>query len=466
MATLPLVPGQIPPANLSDAYNTLANAINATAASIPPVGVPDTSRLVIFGDSIVAQQATAGFQTLGSFSSPPTTQSTGNISLGYITRALMSLNWPLDLYYNAGVSGDTTTQMLARIGRDVLGQNPGVVIMNGGTNDYFNGVNVNTSISNLTSMYQQMASQGIMVVDTTLTAQSSQSQAQAIQRATINEFKMDYAYKNPNIYCCDIAGIPLDVSTFANSYGQNIASYYQDGLHENAYGAGFFAAPLAKLLNTILPQRPRRSFWNTDGSTNGDVNICNPNPLMIQGSGGTTGTNVTGTVAQNWTIYRFGAGTISAVASIVPRSSQALNFPTVFGDGKPGYLQQIDISGAGAANELITMQPAGNPTPGGGTGPWVAECEIAATAYSGTFNDAYLYMNMVNPAGTAFCFANYRGFSGDYMNANTFYGVLRTPPFYTPSGLSTFTPSLNLRTSVGGVSSVWVGNFSVRKLQA
>jgi lysophospholipase L1-like esterase len=65
---------------------------------------------------------------------------------------------------NAGVSGDTTDAALARIDRDVLGENPKVVIVGLGGNDFLRGVPIATTEANLRTIIRRIQSAGAMVV--------------------------------------------------------------------------------------------------------------------------------------------------------------------------------------------------------------------------------------------------------------------------------------------------------------
>lgn len=65
---------------------------------------------------------------------------------------------------NAGVSGDTTESALARIDKDVLAQNPRIVIVGLGGNDFLRGVNIATTEANLRTIIRKIHDAGAMVV--------------------------------------------------------------------------------------------------------------------------------------------------------------------------------------------------------------------------------------------------------------------------------------------------------------
>ena len=56
---------------------------------------------------------------------------------------------------NTGIGGDTTAGLLSRFSADVVSQHPDVVILMGGTNDFWWGLPVNSVIANLFAMAYQ-----------------------------------------------------------------------------------------------------------------------------------------------------------------------------------------------------------------------------------------------------------------------------------------------------------------------
>lgn len=68
------------------------------------------------------------------------------------------------LLKNAGVPGNNTAQMLARLQADVLAHNPRVVTFLGGTNDITQGVTLATYQSNVTQIVDQLTTAGIAVI--------------------------------------------------------------------------------------------------------------------------------------------------------------------------------------------------------------------------------------------------------------------------------------------------------------
>ncbi|MDE1921496.1 MAG: arylesterase [Candidatus Omnitrophica bacterium] len=65
---------------------------------------------------------------------------------------------------NAGVSGNTTADALARLDRDVLSHNPKMVIITLGANDYFQGKPEKETLANMKEIIDRIKARGAMVV--------------------------------------------------------------------------------------------------------------------------------------------------------------------------------------------------------------------------------------------------------------------------------------------------------------
>lgn len=66
--------------------------------------------------------------------------------------------------YVAGVSGETTADMLRRFDRQVIKNRPDDVIILGGTNDLGWGLSIDPIVANLTRMYQTAQKAGIFPI--------------------------------------------------------------------------------------------------------------------------------------------------------------------------------------------------------------------------------------------------------------------------------------------------------------
>jgi len=96
--------------------------------------------LVCLGDSLTAGYgATTAFEEDKSKSYPAYLQKKANISV-----------------INAGVSGDTTAQALVRVDSDVLSEDPKIVIILLGANDFFQSIPISTTQNNLQNIINKI----------------------------------------------------------------------------------------------------------------------------------------------------------------------------------------------------------------------------------------------------------------------------------------------------------------------
>jgi acyl-CoA thioesterase-1 len=99
--------------------------------------------------------------------------------------ALLARHLPFPVI-NAGRSGDTTEDALKRIARDVLNQNPRLVIVELGSNDFLRGIDKEKTAENLEQIVKQIQDAGAMValveVRTELIGQQQLSELKRIAR--------------------------------------------------------------------------------------------------------------------------------------------------------------------------------------------------------------------------------------------------------------------------------------------
>jgi lysophospholipase L1-like esterase len=134
----------------------------------------------------------------------------------------------LTLVHNAGVPGDTTAMMLARMDRDVIAYHPDVVFVMGGTNDLGHDISMATTIQNLRAIIVKAKAAGIGVFMLRVPPISWLGQAAAIDALNAQIFQLAYSYKV----------VTIDVHTpLTNSAGAIQSRYTIDGIHFTALGA-------------------------------------------------------------------------------------------------------------------------------------------------------------------------------------------------------------------------------------
>jgi len=271
--------------------------------------------LALFGDSF-----TGNVGPLGTVKNPVPDNSTVR-SDGYWTWASIRLGGRIQAVANKGVGGNTTTQMLARLGADILAMNPlpGWVLYQGGTNDPPNGITTPTTIANDKACFDQLRAAGIGVVITAMPPHGTNKTQGAINRA-----RRDYALANPGCLWVDwftYTANPVDATWPVATLGTS-----DDGIHPNIAGASVMGKALYDVLSVAFPP-----LDIMDAGSNADAESLITNSGMT-GTTGALGTS-TGVLATGWT-GRYGA---NAVLSKVART-----------DGPLSEWQQVAMTSPGA----------------------------------------------------------------------------------------------------------------------
>lgn len=163
--------------------------------------------IIVFGDSLV--------EGLGS--------TAGNDFVSVISR---ELNVPV---INAGFSGDTTVTSLQRLDEDVLNQNPKIVVILLGGNDFLQRIRKETTLSNLRQMIQQIQARGAGVV------------LVGVRKIIYSSDYEDLARETGSVYVPNI----LD-----ETYGDK--SLMADQIHPNDAGYKIFAEKITPAIEKLL----------------------------------------------------------------------------------------------------------------------------------------------------------------------------------------------------------------------
>ena len=162
-------------------------------------------------------------------------------------------------YVNKGISGETTTQMLARFEKDIVALQPEVVVILGGTNDFSRGTGVDNAYNNIRDM-AQMAVNGIdglkAVVICSLTPCNSSCPASAgsstrgvLIKQLNNRLRTELVPSNPLYAYCDywsaLAEDPV------NGLTMDMAYRLYDDLHPGPDGYTVMESVLQPILQGI-----------------------------------------------------------------------------------------------------------------------------------------------------------------------------------------------------------------------
>lgn len=219
-ATLPFCASNTVDASITDVYSGTEGTVSAQAANLTwpttvwnltgdlPVllSVPARIPAIFVGDSITWQWA----RTSTSFAE-------ANLKIpfddSYMTRSGSNVVVPFhpdffagNGYIDKGISGQNTTQMLERFQKDVIDQNPQVVVIMGGTNDLAQGVSKDDIVGNIITMATMADGAGIKVVLCTVTPNNDYySRLDPHEKGThiiaLNEMLLEQANKMDFAWC-------------------------------------------------------------------------------------------------------------------------------------------------------------------------------------------------------------------------------------------------------------------------
>jgi lysophospholipase L1-like esterase len=266
-----------------------------------------------------------GGQGAGTYDTPTTSPLTR--ADGFFPWANISLGGRLTLSKNAGVGGNTSAQILARI-TDVTGlaAMPGYCILaDCASNDLIANTASATIITNLQAICDALQAKGITVVLCTVLPIAGTS-AHVQRQEEVNRW-IRGRDGLPGFIICDWAARWADPTTGGPKTG-----FATDGIHPTPLGAGAIGRVLAEALRSRIGGSIELASQNLD-----QLHI-NLNPMMV-GTSGTASTGTSGQVATDWIALR-GSGSGTMACSKVARNPI---------DGVGGEWQKIELAGGGGA---------------------------------------------------------------------------------------------------------------------
>lgn len=296
------------------------------AAVVGAAAQPMTAGL--FGDSYSARNSTAG-------------SNCRDLDWGYFSWAQALMGAPFQLIYNGGVSGNTTTQMLARQSDALSLYRPGWWFVQGCINDFIAGASVESVVANQKTLVQRFVLSGSRVVFLS-TAPNAQAAGYSLKVQQANQAMREWSMRTAGgvIYVDTYSALVNPTSTT----GAFASGMSDDNLHLSAKGARAAGQAIANALSGLLPMRNflPSSAAESYGVDNGSKQLLD-NPLMETGAGAPTGTGASGVLPTSW--LGSVSGTVSsAVYSLVPRA-----------DGI-GQNAKIVVSGAGSGASVNIRQ--------------------------------------------------------------------------------------------------------------
>ncbi|MBP5689744.1 MAG: hypothetical protein J6W74_02395 [Bacteroidales bacterium] len=156
-------------------------------------------------------------------------------------------------YVDKGISGQNTTQMLERFERDVVDQNPVVVVIMGGTNDLAQGVSKADIVANIASMAEMADGNGIKVVLCTVTPNNdsysrlNDPKTKGAHIITLNGMLQDYA-NSKGFAWCDYWSALVGSDGFA----MDEQYWLYDRLHPSPAGYDVMEAIIKPIIDGLL----------------------------------------------------------------------------------------------------------------------------------------------------------------------------------------------------------------------
>jgi lysophospholipase L1-like esterase len=244
---------------------------------------------------------------------------------GFTTWSQVLSGHRLEILNNAGIQGERTDQIRARIPNDVIAQTPGFCHVLAGTNDMLQDIPLATAKANLLGIWTDLRNAGIRVIAGTLPPATGLTTSRQAFLYDLNAWIKLQGSVIPDLTVVDYHRTLADPAT--NGWYSNYA--LADGLHTSRAGAAAMGKALADAINVLVPPRPRLL-----ATTNDPFGLIT-NPML-------TG-NVSG-IATGWTHSTLAGSAGTATGSKVART-----------DGLPGEMQQMVVA-SGQASAGFTLQ--------------------------------------------------------------------------------------------------------------
>lgn len=335
-------------------------------------------------------------------------------------------------------SGHTTTQMVADgFHTSAKDADLDICVICAGSNDIFNSITADTTITNLGTMIDKVLESEATVVALAIPPRNSLTEAQADAHCKVNNWLRYQSIINPRIVYVDPRSRVADAGT--GNYRTNYV--LADGIHLSSTGARVYGKALWDAISGfVAPRDNLMSFYHDtyNASNNPNGNLL-ANGLM-DGTGGNLrddlfGT-VSGSVATGWEMSTTNSNTtVNFTASKVART-----------DGVEGDWQQIAFSGTSpnAAGYSAFMSATPTVIPAIGT-ELEAMAEVQLDSSFTAVKALSLIILYVSANELSYDMFYY---DEDYPNlvdlGDTLSGVLRTPKLVIPAG----TTSIRVRPGV------------------
>lgn len=400
--------------------------------------VPRSNDVLLFGDSFQARSTDSN--------TPPRWQDYGLLPwLSYFTSG------KIRLIRNAGVSGNTSAQIRARLRTDVLPyiSDGTIVIGNAGINSASAGVTAASIIDDIEYIIGTMRGVGAKVIWSTISPYTAVAGTNNVT-VEVNAWLREYCSTLPDVYLIDLWGIMVDPTSTSGAIATN---YSGDNLHPSAMCAREWASAIADVLEPMLTPIGDSICSAADCvANNANSTQLLPNPLFST-TGGTgtidngTGT-VSGTAGDAWTVKAESAA-ITIVASVASRSDGCGNDQILTSSGASATARSAAIS-----NSVHTLLSPGDTVYG--------QVAVDVTGMTGVTGMS-VYLDITSN-GTQYLLMAIQTMGTAFDNTDLTGGIFRTPEFTIPSGGAVTNAQMKIRVhhGAGGESVMKVGRAEFR----
>lgn len=270
---------------------------------------------------------------------------------GYLAWAHYFTSGNIEFVCNAGIGGNTTTQMLSRFNSDVLPYAPDELWGEAGINDY--ALSEETTKANLTSIFDLADANGIYVRWSTISplaaAHATFSAANVARICNINKWIKEQALIRKNLTVVDSFSAMIDRAS-TNGIPKSGMMQTDDSIHQSPKGAlaqGYAYAQSFLKDHNIFDYLPQ--FAGQRYSLSSALKQVFNNPLFTS-SGGTNSSSgvVTGTIPANCTISKTGTWGAGLVTSVLVARADGF-----------GYDWVLTVTNAGAENDELSITTDG-----------------------------------------------------------------------------------------------------------
>ena len=339
------------------------------------------------------------------------------------------------------IGGKTTTEILGWIDR-VIELKPGVVVLNGGSNDAVvaNLIDPNIPMNNIETIWKTLAAYGITIITVTpvitdptaFSAVTYPAAQKNVMLKNLRHMMIERAPLYPGVILVDAYGLGVDP---LSATGAQKTNYLRpDKTHTTNIYAYKIAKAIVSAIDRVIPPMPTLVASVADNTAvSGESASRNLllNHLFTTTTGGTTGTGASGTVPSGWNVRRaIGAAGTTVVVSTAARA-----------DGIGNDMVLTITGDAAETNALIVADysvPLTNITE---LASYYAKCEVTLGAGPVACKSVYLQLSSdsISPTSSYFATAGHTDdIAGGSMYAleEGFTGVLETPACVAQPGVT------------------------------